>query len=82
MNPLQGEGFTYDYGIAVGPKHASSLAPLKGRIKDGAPIHGVGIQGHGSTAGIPDAALLLECRFGGAARRRAAFPDVEQRIGH
>ncbi|MBM4091438.1 MAG: endo-1,4-beta-xylanase [Planctomycetes bacterium] len=46
-----------DYGIEVGPKHASSLVLLKRLIQDGAPIHGVGIQGHWSTAAIPFAAL-------------------------
>ena len=46
-----------DYGIEAGPKHASSLVLLKRLIKDGAPIHGVGIQGHWSTNGIPYAAL-------------------------
>jgi len=46
-----------DYGIEAGPKHASSMVLLKRLIKDGAPIHGVGIQGHWSTAGIPYAAL-------------------------
>jgi GH35 family endo-1,4-beta-xylanase len=42
-----------DYGIEVGPKHASSMVLLKRLIKDGAPIHGVGIQGHWSTATVP-----------------------------
>ncbi|MCL4205325.1 MAG: endo-1,4-beta-xylanase [Pirellulaceae bacterium] len=46
-----------DYGIEAGPKHASSLVLLKRLIEDGAPIHGVGIQGHWSTSGIPYAAL-------------------------
>ena len=46
-----------DYGIEAGPKHASSMVLLKRLIKDGAPIHGVGIQGHWSTANIPYAAL-------------------------
>jgi len=46
-----------DYGIEAGPKHASSLVLLKRLLKDGAPIHGVGIQGHWSTRGIPYAAL-------------------------
>jgi GH35 family endo-1,4-beta-xylanase/enterochelin esterase-like enzyme len=46
-----------DYGIEVGPKHASSLVLLKRLIEDGAPIHGVGIQGHWSTSNIPYAAL-------------------------
>lgn len=46
-----------DYGIEVGPKHASSLVLLKRLIKDGAPIHGVGIQGHWNTTNIPYAAL-------------------------
>jgi GH35 family endo-1,4-beta-xylanase len=46
-----------DYGIESGPKHASSLVLLQRLIKDGAPIHGVGIQGHWSTAHIPYAAL-------------------------
>jgi GH35 family endo-1,4-beta-xylanase len=42
-----------DYGIEAGPKHASSMLLLKRLIKDGAPIHGVGIQGHWSTATVP-----------------------------
>jgi GH35 family endo-1,4-beta-xylanase len=46
-----------DYGIEAGPKHASSMALLKRLIKDGAPIPGVGIQGHWTTAGVPYAAL-------------------------
>jgi GH35 family endo-1,4-beta-xylanase len=46
-----------DYGIEAGPKHASSMVLLKRLIKDGAPIHGVGIQGHWSTNGVPYAAL-------------------------
>jgi GH35 family endo-1,4-beta-xylanase len=46
-----------DYGIEAGPKHASSMVLLKRLIKDGAPIHGVGIQGHWSTRGVPYAAL-------------------------
>ena len=46
-----------DYGIEAGPKHASSMVLLKRLIADGAPVHGVGIQGHWSTASIPYAAL-------------------------
>jgi GH35 family endo-1,4-beta-xylanase len=46
-----------DYNIEAGPKHASSMVLLKRLIKDGAPIHGVGIQGHWSTAGLPFAAV-------------------------
>jgi GH35 family endo-1,4-beta-xylanase len=46
-----------DYGIESGPKHASSMVLLKRLIKDGAPIHGVGIQGHWSTRGIPYSAI-------------------------
>jgi GH35 family endo-1,4-beta-xylanase len=46
-----------DYGIEAGPKHASSMVLLKRLIKNGAPIHGVGIQGHWSTTGVPYAAL-------------------------
>jgi len=46
-----------DYGIEAGPKHASSLVLLKRLIADGDPVHGVGIQGHWSTAGIPYDAL-------------------------
>lgn len=42
-----------DYGIEVGPKHESSMVLLRRLIKDGAPIHGVGIQGHWSTATVP-----------------------------
>ena len=46
-----------DYGIETGPKHASSMLLLKRLIKDGAPIHGVGIQGHWSTNRVPYEAL-------------------------
>jgi GH35 family endo-1,4-beta-xylanase len=46
-----------DYGIEAAPKHASSMVLLRRLIKDGAPIHGVGIQGHWSTTDIPYAAL-------------------------
>jgi GH35 family endo-1,4-beta-xylanase len=46
-----------DYGIEAGPKHASSMVLLKRLIKDGAPIYGVGIQGHWSSTGVPYAAL-------------------------
>ena len=46
-----------DYGIETGPKHSSSMLLLKRLIKDGAPIHGVGIQGHWSTATVPYEAI-------------------------
>lgn len=46
-----------DYNIEVGPKHESSMVLLRRLIKDGAPIHGVGIQGHWSTANVPYEAL-------------------------
>jgi len=42
-----------DYSIEVGPKHSSSMVLLKRLIKEGAPIHGVGIQGHWNSATIP-----------------------------
>jgi GH35 family endo-1,4-beta-xylanase/enterochelin esterase-like enzyme len=46
-----------DYGIEAGPKHDSSVVLLKRLIKDGAPIQGVGIQGHWSTGKIPYEAI-------------------------
>ncbi len=46
-----------DYGIEAGPKHASSMVLLRRLLKEGAPIHGVGIQGHWSTRHIPYDAL-------------------------
>ncbi len=46
-----------DYGIEAGPKHESSMVLLKRLIKEGAPVHGVGIQGHWSTGRIPYDAL-------------------------
>ncbi|MHB8903303.1 MAG: endo-1,4-beta-xylanase, partial [Thermoguttaceae bacterium] len=46
-----------DYGIEAGPKHASSMVLLKRLLHDGAPVHGVGIQGHWSTGRIPYDAL-------------------------
>lgn len=43
-----------DYNIESGSKHTSSMALLKRLIADGAPITGVGIQGHwGSRPNIP-----------------------------
>src|SRR4029079_9817183 len=46
-----------DYGIEAGPKHDSSMVLLKRLLKDGAPVHGVGIQGHWRPDGVPYAAL-------------------------
>jgi GH35 family endo-1,4-beta-xylanase len=46
-----------DYGIESAPKHNSSVVLLKRLIKDGAPIYGVGIQGHWSTGHVPLAAV-------------------------
>ena len=46
-----------DYNIEAGPKHASSMLLLKRLIKEGAPIHGVGIQGHWSTNRVPYAEI-------------------------
>jgi GH35 family endo-1,4-beta-xylanase len=42
-----------DYNIEAGPKHESSMILLRRLIKEGAPIHGVGIQGHWSTNNVP-----------------------------
>lgn len=42
-----------DYNIEAGAKHASSMVLLERLINDGVPIHGVGIQGHWSTAHVP-----------------------------
>lgn len=49
--------FYNDYGIESGPKHASSMVLLRRLLEEGAPIHGVGIQGHWSTRQIPYAEL-------------------------
>lgn len=46
-----------DYNIETGAKHYSSMVLLKRLIKDGAPIYGVGIQGHWSTATVPFSAI-------------------------
>jgi endo-1,4-beta-xylanase len=46
-----------DYNIETGPKHGSSMVLLKRLIKDGAPIYGVGIQGHWNTATVPFEAI-------------------------
>jgi GH35 family endo-1,4-beta-xylanase len=46
-----------DYGIEAGPKHESSVVLLRRLIKGGAPVHGVGIQGHWSTSTVPYAAI-------------------------
>jgi GH35 family endo-1,4-beta-xylanase len=42
-----------DYNIEKGAKHQSSLLLLKRLIQDGAPITGVGIQGHWSLTNLP-----------------------------
>ena len=49
--------FYNDYNIEVGPKHASSMLLLKRLLKEGAPIYGVGIQGHWNTATVPFAGI-------------------------
>jgi GH35 family endo-1,4-beta-xylanase len=46
-----------DYSIETGPKHESSMVLLRRLLKDGAPIHGVGIQGHWSTTNVPYEAI-------------------------
>jgi GH35 family endo-1,4-beta-xylanase len=46
-----------DYGIETGAKHGSSMVLLKRLIKDGAPIYGVGIQGHWNSATVPFEAI-------------------------
>jgi GH35 family endo-1,4-beta-xylanase len=46
-----------DYSIENGSKHQSSLALVKRLKADGAPIYGIGIQGHWSSSGLPYAAL-------------------------
>lgn len=42
-----------DYNIERGPKHDSSMVLLRRLMKDGVPVHGVGIQGHWSTTTVP-----------------------------
>lgn len=42
-----------DYNIEASAKHESSMILLRRLIKDGAPVHGVGIQGHWSTHNVP-----------------------------
>lgn len=49
--------FYNDYNIEAGFKHASSMVLLKRLIKDGAPIYGVGIQGHWTAGRVPYAAI-------------------------
>ena len=49
--------FYNDYNIETGAKHGSSMVLLKRLIKDGAPIYGVGIQGHWNTATVPFEAI-------------------------
>jgi GH35 family endo-1,4-beta-xylanase/Spy/CpxP family protein refolding chaperone len=46
-----------DYGIENGAKHESSMLLLKRLIEEGAPVNGVGIQGHWSTSSLPYTAL-------------------------
>lgn len=46
-----------DYGIEAGPKHDSSMLLVKRLLKEGAPVHGVGIQGHWRTDSVPYEAI-------------------------
>jgi GH35 family endo-1,4-beta-xylanase len=46
-----------DYGIESGAKHGSSMVLLQRLIKEGAPIYGVGIQGHWNSAAVPFEAI-------------------------
>ncbi len=46
-----------DYNIESGPKHASSMVLLRRLLKEGAPVHAVGIQGHWRTGQIPFEAI-------------------------
>jgi GH35 family endo-1,4-beta-xylanase len=52
-----GKLYYNDYAIETGPKHGSSMVLLKRLIAEGAPIYGVGIQGHWSTASVPYEAI-------------------------
>ena len=49
--------FYNDYNIENGFKHGSSMVLLKRLIADGAPIYGVGIQGHWNSVTLPFAAV-------------------------
>jgi endo-1,4-beta-xylanase len=49
--------FYNDYSIEAGPKHGSSMMLLKRLIKEGAPIYGVGIQGHWTMGRVPYPAI-------------------------
>ena len=49
--------FYNDYNIEAGAKHRSSMVLLKRLIKEGAPIYGVGIQGHWTTGRVPFAEI-------------------------
>lgn len=42
-----------DYSIESGPKHASSMVLLKRLLAEGAPVQGVGIQGHWRSGQVP-----------------------------
>ncbi|MGB4711479.1 MAG: endo-1,4-beta-xylanase [Fuerstiella sp.] len=42
-----------DYNIESGAKHESSMVLLKRLLADGAPVHGVGIQGHWRSGSVP-----------------------------
>jgi hypothetical protein len=64
-----------DYNIEAGPKHESSMVLLRRLIKDGAPIHGVGIQGHWSTA-ILSVPLILAPDYKPQAGRRSSAPHL------
>lgn len=42
-----------DYNIESGPKHASSMVLLRRLLREGAPVHAVGIQGHWRSGSVP-----------------------------
>jgi GH35 family endo-1,4-beta-xylanase len=42
-----------DYNIESGPKHASSMVLLRRLLREGTPVHAVGIQGHWRSGSVP-----------------------------
>ena len=69
-----------DYGIEAGPKHASSMVLLKRLLKEGAPINGVGIQGHWSTNSVPYAAIDQAIADYGALGLKVSISELDVTI--
>ena len=70
-----------DYGIERGAKHDSSMLLLKRLISEGAPIYGVGIQGHWSTSSLPYEVLEKALSDYGSLGLKVSISELDITVG-